>query len=118
MWVQEWMDGCLPIPTPTALASPDWLSSSRLVSPSSSSSNFSLAIPCWFSLPTDPETQKDPEPPGPVKDSPNWVPVAVSSSLVVGFIGLLVTLLPPNPFFFFSNSPPPVASRLSEALLW
>lgn len=100
MWVQEWMDGCLPIPIPTALASPDWLSSSRLVSPSSSSSNFSLAIPCWFSLPTDPETQKDPEPPGPVKDSPNWVPVAVSSSLVVGFIGLLVTLLPPNPFFF------------------
>lgn len=41
------------------------------------------------------------------------------SSLVVGFIGLLVTLLPPNPFFsFFSNSPPPVASRLSEALHW
>lgn len=105
--------------TNTALASPDWLSSSRLVSPSSSSSNFSLAIPCWFSLPTDPETQKDPEPPGPVKDSPNWVPVAVSLVSRRRFHRAAGDIAATEPFFsFFSNSPPPVASRLSEALHW
>lgn len=62
-----------------------------------------------------PPRPRDPEPPGTAKDPPNWVSVAFSSSLVVGFIGLLVTLLPPNPSLT-SISPPPVASRLSEAL--
>lgn len=78
-WVRKEKDWVL---TNAALALPGC--SPRLVSPSSSYSNFSLALPCCLSLPTDPE------PPGTAKDPPNWIPVAVSPSLVVGFIGLLV----------------------------
>lgn len=65
--------------TNPALALPAALLSSRLVSPSSSSSNFLLALPCRFSC--FQQTQSRREQPR------------------IGFIGLLVTLLPPNPFF-------------------
>lgn len=101
--VRVWMDAYQ-----YRTGSPDWLSSSRLVSPSSSSSNFSLPFPVdsRFQQTQSPPRPKDPESAGTAKDCPHWVPVAVSSSVVVGFIGLLVTLLPPNPLFLLRPSPP------------
>lgn len=108
------VEGCLPIPP--------WLARLALLV----SSRLAVIVPFQlFHRPSlltlasnrprapEPQSPRDPEPPGTAKDPPNWMPVAVSSSLFVGFIGLLVTLLPPNALFLLR----PVASRLSEALL-
>lgn len=80
-----------------ALATPDWLA--LLVSSRLAVIVLFQLFPRRSLLILASTRPRAPEPPGTAKDSPNWVPVAVSSSFVVGFIGLVVTLLPPNHLF-------------------